>query len=265
MTDLTREGVSALLTTARLGRSLVTCAETGSTNDDARAASTAGAVDGHTIVADAQTAGRGSRGRSWSSPRGTDLYVSVVARLPLPLSSLPPLTLAVGLAVAEAVESFLPAARQPLVKWPNDVWVDRKKLAGVLVEGASIGERSEPVVIGVGINVNRRDFPADLAHPASSLALLAGTSVDRTAVLAALLNRLEPWLDRFVAEGPTPLVSALHARLALAGERARCDEHVGIVEGVAPTGALRLRTAQGEIACVSGTLRPCEPTDQTPA
>ena len=256
---LTRDAIAAQLTTSRIGRSLTLCAETCSTNDDARTAASAGAPDGHTIVADAQTAGRGSRGRSWLSPRGTDLYVSVVAHLPLPLASLPPLTLAVGRAVAEAVEGFLPAALAPRVKWPNDVWVARAKLAGVLVESASIGERSEPLVIGVGINVNRREFPPDLAHPASSLALLTGATVARSAVLAAFLNRLEPWLDQFVAAGPGPLVRALHARLALVGERATCGDQEGIVEGVAVSGALRLRTPAGVVECVSGTLRPCAP------
>jgi BirA family biotin operon repressor/biotin-[acetyl-CoA-carboxylase] ligase len=254
---LTPGELAARLTTSRIGRSLDLRAETRSTNDDARAAASAGAPDGHTIVADAQTAGRGSRGRSWLSPRGTDLYLSVVAHLPLPPASLPPLTLAVGLAVAEALEGFLPAALAPRVKWPNDVWVARAKLAGVLVESASIGERSEPLVIGVGINVNRRDFPPDLAHPASSLALLTGASVARSAVLAAFLNRLEPWLDRFVSEGPAPLVRALSARLALVGERATCDGQEGIVEGVAASGALRLRTPGGVVECTSGTLRPC--------
>src|SRR5687767_11429013 len=108
--DLSSERVQAQLHTARFGRSLVLLPSTGSTNDDARAAALAGAPDGHTIVADTQTQGRGARGRSWLSPPGVDLYVSVLAQLPVPLERLPPLTLAAGLAVADTCAAFLPAA-----------------------------------------------------------------------------------------------------------------------------------------------------------
>jgi BirA family transcriptional regulator, biotin operon repressor / biotin---[acetyl-CoA-carboxylase] ligase len=272
MSKLAADRISELLTTERLGRSLELKSETGSTNDDARAAASAGAPDGHVVVADLQTRGRGSRGRSWSSPAGTDLYVSVVVRLNIPPLELPPLTLAVGLAAALALEPFLDSsassssgALRPLVKWPNDVWVGRKKLVGVLVECSSIGERIEPLVIGVGINVNRTTFPDDLALPATSLALLRAQPTDRNAVLAALLNQLESWLDRFVSEGPAPLAAAVSARLALAGELATCADLRGVVEGVASTGALLLRTDRGLQALSSGTLRPCEEPSEAPA
>ena len=265
MSSLTHSDVQARLRTQRMGRALVLVARTGSTNDDARRAASEGAVDGHTIVADAQTAGRGSRGRSWISPPGTDLYVSVVARVALPLANLPPLTLAVGLAVAEALEPLLPPMQRPQVKWPNDVWVDRHKVAGVLVEGASLGDQPEPLVIGIGINVNRPAFPDDLPQPATSLARLLGHEVDRTAVLVALLERLELWLDRHLAFGAGPAIAALAPRLAMRGERARCDDVEGVVEGVDPAGGLVLRTPTGPRTCVAGTLRPCEDAAQAPA
>jgi BirA family transcriptional regulator, biotin operon repressor / biotin---[acetyl-CoA-carboxylase] ligase len=263
--ELHSEQVSALLSTSRVGRSLELKPSTGSTNDDARRAAQQGAPDGHVIVADEQTNGRGSRGRSWVSPPGTDLYFSLIARLPLAPSSVPPLTLAVGLAMAEGIEGLLPVGERALVKWPNDVWVARKKLIGILVESASAGEQLEPVVIGVGVNVNRRVFPDDLATPATSLALLRGADIDRSVVLAALLSRLEPWLDRFVLEGPEPIVRALNERLALRGERVTCDDQTGVLEGVAATGALLLRTSSGARECIAGTLRPCEAGAEAPA
>ncbi|MET0339601.1 MAG: biotin--[acetyl-CoA-carboxylase] ligase [Polyangiales bacterium] len=265
MSKLTHAAVSARLGTQRIGRSLTLLASTGSTNDDARRAASEGAPDGHVIIADHQTAGRGSRGRSWSSPPGTDLYVSVVLRVELPPARLPPLTLAVGLAIAEALEALLPASHRPEVKWPNDVWVGRRKVAGVLVEASSVGARAEPVVVGFGINVNRRSFPSDLAHPATSLAEALGHDLPRDEVLARVLDRLEAWVDRFLREGPAPLVAALAGRLALRGERARCDDVEGVVDGVAESGALVLRTPGGPRVLMAGTLRPCEGDAEGPA
>ncbi len=256
--------IAAQLTSARFGRSLELKAVTASTNDDARQAASVGAPDGHVVVADAQTRGRGSRGREWSSPPGTDLYVSLVARLPVPAARLPPLTLAVGLAVAETIDAFL-AGVQAQVKWPNDVWVRRRKLAGVLVEGSSLGEQLEPLVIGVGINVNRRSFPSELRAEASSLALELGDACDRNLVLARLLERLEVWVDRFAAEGSATVASALNERLALRGESAHCGDELGVVERVTASGALLLATAHGPRECVSGPLRACETAREAPA
>jgi BirA family biotin operon repressor/biotin-[acetyl-CoA-carboxylase] ligase len=269
--DLSHERIQAELHTARFGRSLELKASTGSTNDDARAAALAGAPDGHVIVADAQRSGRGARGRTWVSPGGVDLYVSVLAALPVPLEQLPPLTLAAGLAVADTCDAFLPnhhgrapgpsgatppGALRAQVKWPNDVWIDGRKCAGILVESSSQGERSLPVVIGIGVNVNRREFPDGLDTEPTSLLLSRGEPTSRSEVLALMLDNLERWVDRFVAMGPAPIVEALQARLALRNELARVDDVEGVVEAVAPSGALRLRTPAGVTEVLSGTLRP---------
>jgi BirA family biotin operon repressor/biotin-[acetyl-CoA-carboxylase] ligase len=263
--DLTPDSIGPLLTTARLGRSLTLKGETASTNDDARREASEGAADGHVVLADAQTRGRGSRGREWISPPGSDLYFSVVARLAVPPANLPPLTLVVGLAAAEALDALLPAGQRCEVKWPNDLWLAGHKLVGILVESASIGAQLEPLIIGVGINVNRLDFPGDLQPPASSLALVLGHPVARAAVLAGFLNRLETQLDRFQREGPFAAITAVNERLALRGERATCGDLVGVVERVGPFGALLLRGEHGLHECVAGTLRPCGPTLPAPA
>jgi BirA family transcriptional regulator, biotin operon repressor / biotin---[acetyl-CoA-carboxylase] ligase len=254
--DLSREQVLAHLGTARFGRSLVLEASTESTNDDARKAALSGVPDGHVIVADMQTRGRGSRGRSWVSPAGLDLYVSIVAHVPLPLEQLPPLTLALGLAVADTLDGFLPEGPRARVKWPNDVWLEEQKCAGILVESASQGEHTLPLVLGIGLNVNRREFPEGLDSQPTSLALARGADVSRSQVLASLLDHAERWVDRFVSLGPAPVIAALEARLALRGCLVSCDELHGVVEGVAPSGALRLRSAAGVREVLSGTLRP---------
>lgn len=255
-TDLYLERVESLLETKRFGRSIEIRESTDSTNDDARNAAQAGAVDGHVVVADSQQRGRGARGRSWSSPKGSDLYLSIVTHSTLPLAEVAPLTLAVGLAVAETVQSFISPGRRAELKWPNDVWVDRKKIAGILLEGVSQGSSALPVIVGIGLNVNRRDFPDGLDTPPTSLALEAGAPLDRAVVLAGLLARVEHWFDTFVHGGKEPVIAALNDRLCLRGERARCDDVEGEVLGVAASGALRLLVGGKERELYAGTLRP---------
>lgn len=255
--DLHLNQIEPLLTTRRFGRSLELRELTDSTNDDARAAANAGAVDGHVVVADAQRKGRGAHGRSWLSPPGQDLYLSIVAKLEVPLAELSLLTLAVGAGVAEAVE--LSANVKAQIKWPNDVWVDGRKIAGILVEAASLGERALPVVIGIGLNVNRDAFPAELETPATSLKLAGGAPVARAQALAVLLARVEHWVDRFAAGERSALIALVNERLALRGEQARCDELEGVVAGVAPSGALQLRVAGTVRDLYAGTLRKSSP------
>lgn len=251
--DLDPARLAALLRTKRYGRSLDVREETDSTNDDARAALERGAPDGHVIVADRQRAGRGARGRRWDSPGGTDLYFSIVARVPIELPSLPPLTLAVGLALARAADELAPGATVA-VKWPNDLLVGGRKCAGVLVESSARGATLEGVVIGVGIDVNRERF-GDLAAIATSLRQATGTTYDRSCVLARVLECIEQEVERFVTHGAPELVSRVEPRLALRGARVTCDGVEGVLAGLAPTGALRIRTPNGVREVVSGTLR----------
>lgn len=251
--DLDPDRIAAELRTHRYGRSIAVLAETGSTNDDARAALERGAPDGHVVVADRQSAGRGSRGRAWSSPGGTDLYLSIAARVPLPPARLAPLTLAVGLGVSVAIEALIERATQ--VKWPNDVLAGDRKLSGILVEASTHGARLDGVVIGIGVDVNRDSFAPELAELATSMKRVRGQGLDRAIVLARVLEHVEEELDRFVAHGPSAIVDRVQARLALIGERVLCDDVEGTLLGLAPDGALLIRTEEGVRPIVSGTLR----------
>jgi BirA family transcriptional regulator, biotin operon repressor / biotin---[acetyl-CoA-carboxylase] ligase len=250
--------VEPRLQTLRYGRSLRVLDETGSTNDEARADAARGAASGHVVLAEMQTSGRGSNGRTWSSPRGQDLFVSIVDRPPLSLAQLPPLTLAVGLGVAEAVESVLGVPGSCRVKWPNDVWVHRKKCAGILVETSASGTNVESVVIGIGLNVNRLEFGEELSDIATSLRASRADRApfDRADVLAKLLFSVEQQVERFLAEGPAAIVRALEPRLAMVGERARCGEFEGEVAGVNASGALLMRTERGLTEVHAGRLLP---------
>lgn len=255
MSALDAGRITAQLGTARYGRSLRVLALTGSTNDDARSDAAAGAVDGHVVVADQQSSGRGSQGRDWQSPGGQDLYVSIVTRPRVSMATLPTLTLAVGLGVANAVDDLLGAPRSR-VKWPNDVWVDRKKVAGILVEAGTTGAEASAVVIGIGLNVNRTQWDGEVGTLATSLRLVSGADLDRERALAALLLHVERTVDRWAIEGPPAIVPSVDARLALRGERVTHDGAPATLLGLSPSGAIRLQTDAGAVERVSGRILP---------
>ncbi len=240
----------------RFGRELEVRDVTGSTMDDVRECA-AGHAEGFVVVADRQEAGRGSHGRPWSSPAGTDLYFSILLRPNLPLAAIAPLTLAVGVAVAEAVDALL-GRRLAEVKWPNDVLLGRKKCAGILVESRATGPVAESIVVGVGINLNRETFPPDIADLATSLSVArgGGAPLDRAEALAAVLASIEAWYDRFVENGAAPVITAVESRLAFRGERVRCGGLEGLVEGISADGGLRLRTDEGERVALAGRVEP---------
>jgi len=193
-----------------LGRQRIDLEACGSTNDEAARLARAGASHGTIVVADAQHAGRGREGRPWLSPQG-GLYMSAVLRPPLPLRDVPPMTLAIGIAVCDAVRACGAAAE---LKWPNDLLVDRRKLAGVLLEAQSQGGhtgRLDAVIVGIGVNLVG-ELP-DALH-AITLAEAAGREVDREAFLAVLLPQLETWVDRYVANGMPSIIDAWQRRMA---------------------------------------------------
>jgi len=219
--------------------------ETTSTNDAARQWTREGAPDGATVVADHQTAGRGRLGRSWHSPPGVNLYLSQIHRGPFDQPTLLPLLGA--LATREAVQKHLPPDLTAAIKWPNDILVDKYKLAGILCELAD-----EVIIIGIGININmtENDFPEDLRHPAASLRMLCGTQLDRDAVLKTILDCLGYWrnnpgmlIDNFarhcISLGRKVEVS-LPGREAFTGTAVRLDEK----------GALIVEDLNGDAHCI---------------
>jgi BirA family biotin operon repressor/biotin-[acetyl-CoA-carboxylase] ligase len=224
-----------------LGRPMHLLRRTTSTSDEAKLAAKRGAPHGSTWVAEEQTAGRGRQGRAWVSPPGENLLFSTLVRVACPPSRLPPIALAVGLAVRDAVAAAAPGAR-PVIKWPNDVLVDGKKIAGVLVEAITMGARVEAVVVGVGVNVLTRAFPDDIAARATSVALVADAPPDRGALLADVLRRLDADLHVVVARGLGLLRARLDACDALRGRRVRSDAgDEGTAEGIDEDGRLMVR------------------------
>jgi len=234
-------------------------AEIDSTQRLARELARAGAEEGTCVIAEAQSAGRGRLGRTWHSPPGANLYCSLVLRPPLAPAAVPQIALVAGVAVAATVDQTtgLPAA----IKWPNDVLVRERKVAGVLTELEAELERVRFVIAGIGVNLNVATLPAELAGRATSLAIEAGRPVDRAAFTARLLAALEDRYTRFVAGGFAAVRAEWESRSALTGKTVRVSgpegETSGRVLGVDDDGALRLGTAAGERRVVAGevTLR----------
>lgn len=245
------DALPALLQTARFGRPLRWLAETGSTNADAAAWAASGAPEGAVVGTEHQTAGRGRHGRAWADAPGLGLLFSLVLRPPLPPERLGLVSLAAGVAVAEAVTPWV-APAEPRLKWPNDVLLGGRKVAGLLVEGHLTPGSPPTLVLGLGLNVNQSDFPPALAAFATSLALAAGRLLPRAALLADLLLALERRYDALLQGGDAEVCAAFEARMAGQGGDAtvafagngRPPLH-GTLLGVDPTGALRLATAAG--------------------
>lgn len=211
-----------------------------STNDELRALAESGAGEGLVLLALNQTAGRGRRGAAWFSAPGESLAFSIMVRPDEPKALWPRLALATGLAVAEAVECFGPAAG---VKWPNDVWIGRRKVAGILVEAGS-----DYVIAGIGINVNARIFPDEIASIATSLSLETLMQTPRGEVLAAIVRGFARHC-RNIGSGFDELLDGVRQRCVLTGRRVSLTDskgpRTGVVEGIAPGGELLLRTDAG--------------------
>lgn len=216
-----------------------TCA---STNDEARRLAKAGSPAWRVILAENQTTGRGRRGQVWHCPPGTGIAMSVILRPDFSRNLWARLALATGLAVAEALDHFGLSAE---VKWPNDVWVDRKKICGILVEA-----EDDFVIIGIGLNVNVSVFPSEMVDPATSLFLEIGELVGREEVLLMLLRRLESRVAQ-VANDFSAILAALRPRCALTGKRIELELPLGnlsgTMRGIGENGELLLEMESGEI------------------
>lgn len=233
--------------------------ELGSTNDEAARLADAGANEGTIVVACAQTAGRGRLGRTWFSPPDAGLYVSVIVR---DRRAAPLLTLAAGVAIADGIRSAtaLPAE----IKWPNDVVVDgglgrRRKLAGILTEASSGTDGLQYIVLGFGINVLPRVYPAGIADRATSLTAELGRSVDAPVLLAECLAAFAERVAQLTAGNSNAVLdrwrelspSSIGAGVEFEGHGCRMR---GITAGIAEDGALLVRAGDRIEAVRSGQV-----------
>ena len=239
----------------RIGRGVEAHASIGSTNDRARALLHEPGGEGRAIVAEEQTAGRGRRGRTWVSPPGRNLTLSVAVRPRVAATDAWQLALAAALAARSACAALAPVA----LKWPNDVVSDDgAKVGGLLLETTIDGERVTSAVIGIGLNVNwpRAEMPPEIASGATSIGELAGVPIDRVDLLASLLDALDAELVA-VEAGRSP-VARYREVCATLGTEVGVDTAAGRVVGRAiaidDLGALVLETTAGRMELASGEI-----------
>jgi BirA family biotin operon repressor/biotin-[acetyl-CoA-carboxylase] ligase len=245
----------ARLTTRRIGRRPVWLAEVDSTNRLALKLAAAGEPEGTVVIADRQTAGRGRLHRVWQSPPGCNLYLSILLRPEVAPAAAASLTLVAGIAVAETVRSFCPGG--VALKWPNDVLIRGRKVAGILAEAKTDAGALATVVVGIGLNVNigREAFAPAHRDLATSLKEETGTEHEVGEAAARLCERFEAVYDRYLGEGFEPLRSRWLGLTEMVGQpvqvRFGAGLQAGIVVGIDGDGALLLGQPDGSVLRVT--------------
>jgi BirA family biotin operon repressor/biotin-[acetyl-CoA-carboxylase] ligase len=225
--------------------------EIGSTNRRAKELALAGAPQGTVVIAERQTEGRGRLGREWISPAGRGVLLSVILRPRMAMSDVHLLTLVTAVAAAAAVEAQTGLAVQ--IKWPNDLFVAGRKVAGILLEVAGEHDEVDWVVLGLGINATTtlEELPAELSETATSLSLAGGAPVDREALLAAVLLEVEESCAEAVAQGFSATLAAFRERDRLANQTVSIETRegpvVGVAAGIDDRGALLVRLPHGAV------------------
>ena len=253
--------LAPLLKSTRFGEHIHHFFRLGSSNVAAMHAAARGAPEGSVFLAEEQTAGRGRGGHSWHSAASSGIYCSVVLRPKLPPAEILVLSLAAGLAAADAVEQT--TGLRPDLKWPNDLLIagsdGPKKFCGILTELNAELTRVRYAVVGVGINVNQAEFPAEITEVATSLRIAAGREFSRVALTAALLQSLDRETTALEAGGRAEIVRRFEQRSSWTrGRRVRIEEerpYQGVTEGLDELGFLRVRVDRELRTVLSGSVR----------
>lgn len=261
--------LAQLLVTKSFGKPLHFFSSIDSTNTYAARLAREGAVEGSVVIADEQTGGKGRLGRSWVSPPGLNLYLSLILRPAVSTATVPQLGLLAAVAVADAIEEVCHLT--PAIKWPNDILIDGKKVCGILAEMQTEAGTLKAVILGIGVNVNAplSAFPEELRDKASSLFLSGGQEVNRSVFTAAVLTHLEKLYVLWLEEG-FPALRPLWERRAtgLLGKLITVAAPEGIltgtVQGLDNDGALLLhdqssgtlrRVLAGDVTVIGGYVR----------
>ena len=261
--SLALDELGAALAAGRIGKKFHYFAEVASTNAHARALAKQGAAESEIVIAEAQSQGRGRLGRRWQSPPYANLYFSVILRPKLAPADAPQITLMAAVAVVETVGSFIPQTAN--IKWPNDILVDGKKLAGILTEAALTSERVEYVILGIGVNLNYRvdQMAEEIRARATSIAELTGKLANRESFLGRLIQALDRCYGELEESGFEPMARRWSAHFALLGRRVRVellDQVVsGRARGIDRDGALVIEDETGaRHRVIAGDVIPLE-------
>lgn len=243
---ISEEKIAKALSTAYIGRPTVYLDEVDSTNEEIKRRARRSAGQGLMVVADRQTLGKGRLGRSWESPKGTSVYLSVLLRPELAPSQVQCLTLASGLAVCNTINALGFSAR---IKWPNDIIIGNRKLCGILTEMSVEDNAVSFAVVGIGINVNNSAFPQEIENKATSLYIESGEACDRNEIIAALTKQLEQVYDEFVMGGFQAIREEYVSLCATIGREIKAEVRgktiIGEAVDIADDGSLIVKTDFG--------------------
>lgn len=248
---ITANEIQLGLDTKTFGRQIVYYDSVVSTQKIAHELSQNGEKEGTIVVADEQTGGKGRMARSWHSPKEKGIWMSMIVRPKIPIHKTPQLTLLTAVALVEGIEEA--TGLQASIKWPNDVLINGKKVAGILTELVAEADQVHSVIIGIGINVNQRseDFPDAIRSTASSMALEKGEPIHRATVIQKFLKAFEKWYETYLKHGFKPLklmwesyTISLHKEIRA---RTLAGTIVGKALGINEEGALLIETPEGTI------------------
>lgn len=245
--------ILSFLDTKWAGRKVVCYKETDSTNNRAKEAGEKDGAHGTLFVADKQSAGKGRRGRTWESPAGASIYMTILLRPDISPDSAPMLTLVMGLSVAEGIREVTGADAG--IKWPNDIVVNGKKICGILTEMTTEIDYINYVVIGVGINANQKEFAEEIKETATSLCLATGKVCRRSELIAAVLKHFEKNYELFLNTGNlSGLQTKYDALLVNRGRNVRVlepgNDYSAVAGGINETGELIVTLPDGERKCI---------------
>lgn len=239
------------LHTTRMGRTIKLFDSVESTQTVAHKFASQGAAEGTLVLAEQQTAGRGRMGRSWHSPKGKGVWMSLILRPLVPLQFTPQLTLLVAVALCRAIRQIEPVP--VAIKWPNDLLIEGKKVSGILLESSAEDERLKYVIAGIGISVNLRseDYIGELLEKATSLRITSGAEWSRSELIRTFLEQFEQLYTLYHEEGFEPIRVAWEALTISLGRPLLARTTKGNVEGVAESidemGALLVRQSDGTL------------------
>lgn len=245
---INKQEIAGSLQSKWAGCEVIFWEETGSTNVEAKRLADQGSVHGTLVVADSQIGGKGRRGRSWHSPKGSAIAMSLILKPELEPEKASMLTLIQAMAVTKALEDI--CGISPQIKWPNDILVNEKKVCGILTEMNLDKAKISSIIIGCGINVNQDDFPEEIAEIATSLKIETGQSQCRAKLIAHICKVFEEYFEEFmVVKDLSGIVDAYNERLISRGRTVKVldpkEEFTGEALGINALGELLVKRADG--------------------
>ncbi|MFE1244143.1 biotin--[acetyl-CoA-carboxylase] ligase [Fictibacillus sp. NPDC058756] len=248
---VTAEEVSLYTGEGTFGKKVTYKKSVKSTQEIAHSLAREGAVEGSIVIADEQTGGRGRLGRAWQSPSGTGIWMSLILRPEIPLQKAPQLTLLIAVAASRAIEKV--TGLEAAIKWPNDLLIKGKKVAGILTELQAEADSIHSVIVGIGMNVNqeKKHFSEEISEIATSLAIESGKTYKRAELAGAVLQEIENLYRSYLDKGFAVIKLLWEARAYSLGKRITARSVTGSItgyaKGITDEGVLLLEDDNGEI------------------